>query len=176
MARLTAITAVVLFASAISFVSTSASEEISDDSEEFFSDSSFVNIGGNVPPSPKNVKLYTAHRLESTPSPVDLVRSNSGDQPHNYDQTRRTVTDESLFYPLGLDNFYSNVNVRVDDDQNPGIVDLESWMKPGASRNFVKIIKNINLKDQGIVMKSLSTFFLTALFLLFYNGVVLHLI
>lgn len=147
----------------MSLVNCSASEGFSD--SEGVSDSSNLAPRLGVP-SPKFIKLNSARRPVTNPSPINLVRNSSG-EPLVDNNQRRKVHDNNLFHPIGLYGTVSSESNVV--DQNDGIVALENAMKPES-----RFMKMIDFKDQGIVYKSFTTFFLATILVLIYNGLFIN--
>lgn len=122
-------------------------------------------------PSPKaTVKYFSPRRANIQPSPVELIRSNSN-EPLFHENQRPRVYDPQIFLPLGMDNLRnvpstSNTSIGSPDG---GLTALENALKP--DNEAVELTSG----DRNILAKSVASFFLAIILLLFYNGVFLHL-
>ena len=124
------------------------------------SDSESISDLSRSPSPGFTVKYYSPRRANIQPSPVELIRTNSGEPLLKENQRRRDVYDPQIFLPLGMDD----IEITSSDAR---LTALEDALKPDTVE--------LSSEDQNLVVKTVAAFLLAIIFLLFYNGVFLHL-
>ena len=131
------------------------------------SDSESISDLSRSPSPGFTVKYYSPRRANIQPSPVELIRTNSGEPLLKENQRRRGVYDPQIFLPLGMDNIRNVIPSSEITSSDVGLTALEDALKPDTVE--------LSSEDQNLVVKTVAAFLLAILFLLFYNGVFLHL-
>ena len=111
-------------------------------------------------PSPRAMPQFYNYRGKS---PVQLLRTAS-DEPKLVTANYPThFYDSRSFLPL---EFNKNEVVSVEKEKEEDKLQIEN--------NVRRFLKKLNIEDEGMVSKVLSTFFLALFFLLIYNGFFLN--
>lgn len=160
------LTAFILLGLAVSVVENSNLESSDDES---------VSDITSYPPSAGNVDYYSPRRAFIQASPVELIRSSSSEHLLTQNQ-KRPYYDPQIFLLLGMDDIRNDPNPAPATATTPtsstefGLTALENALKPDSETIELTSI------NQSLMAKSIASLFLAIIFLLFYNGVFLHLL
>ena len=167
------LTAFILLGLAVSVVENSNLESSDDES---------VSDLTSYPPSAGNVDYYSARRAFIQASPVELIRSSSS-EPLLTQNQKRPYYDPQIFLLLGMDDIRNDLAPAT--APAPATATATASTPTSSSEFGLTALENAVKADsetieltwinQSLMAKSIASLFLAIIFLLFYNGVFLHL-